>query len=233
MPTPKRPASNRLLAKLPARYRDEFIGECDRVDLNFDEVIVKVGEPLQHVYFPLRGFISQISPVDRTSIEVGLIGNEGMLGVQVVLGVAKAPLASVVQGQGEALRMSCRAFRGHLDKSAPLRQEVSRYTFVVMSQMARNAGCNRFHMVESRLARWIAMTADRAHSSSLNITQAFLAFMLGVRRVGVTVAAGNLQARGLIRSSRGRIEIVDFEGLRAASCSCYRADLEIYRDTLG
>ena len=102
-----------------------------------------------------------------------------------------------------------------------------------MSQMARNAECNRFHLVESRLARWIAMTADRAHSSSLNITQAFLAFMLGVRRVGVTVAAGNLQARGLIRSYRGRIEIVDFEGLRAASCSCYRADLEIYRDTLG
>jgi CRP-like cAMP-binding protein len=232
MPTSKRSASNRLLAKLPTRYRDAFVAACDRVDLNFDEVLVKAGEPLQHVYFPLRGFISQISPVDRSSIEVGLIGNEGMLGVQIALGVATAPLASVVQGQGEALRMGYRPFRGELEKSAALRQEVNRYTFVVMSQMARNAGCNRFHMVESRLARWIAMTADRAHSTSLNITQAFLAFMLGVRRVGITVAAGNLEARGLIRSSRGRIEIVDFEGLRAASCSCYRADLAIYRDTL-
>jgi CRP-like cAMP-binding protein len=233
MPTSKRPASNRLLAKLPARYRDQFIGACDRVELNFDEMLVKAGQPLQHAYFPLRGFISQISPVDRSSIEVGLIGNEGMLGVQIALGVVKAPLASVVQGQGEALRMGYRAFRGHLEQSPALRQEVSRYTFVVMSQMARNAGCNRFHVVESRLARWLAMTADRAHSNAFSITQAFLAFMLGVRRVGVTVAAGNLQARGLIRSYRGRIEIVDLDGLRAASCSCYRADLAIYRDTLG
>jgi CRP-like cAMP-binding protein len=233
MPTPKRPASNRLLAKLPARYRDEFIGACDRVDLNFDEVLVKPGDALQHVYFPLRGFISQITPVDRSSIEVGLIGNEGMLGVQLALGVTRAPMTSVVQGQGEALRMGYRAFRGELDKSATLRQEVNKYTFVVMNQLARNAGCNRFHLVESRLARWLMMTADRAHSSTLSITQAFLADMLGVRRVGVTVAAGNMAARGLIRSGRGRVEILDIEGLREAACSCYRTDLAIYRDTLG
>jgi CRP-like cAMP-binding protein len=233
MPPPKRPASNRLLAKLPSRYREEFIGACDRVDLNFDEVLAKSGEPLQHVYFPLRGYISQITPVDRSSIEVGLIGNEGMLGVHLALGVPRAPMVSVVQGQGEALRMTYRAFRGELERSAPLRQEVNRYTFVVMNQLARNAGCNRFHLVETRLARWLAMTADRAHSNVIAITQAFLADMLGVRRVGVTVAAGNLQARGFIRSLRGRVEIVDIEGLRGAACSCYRADLAIYQDTLG
>ncbi|MGZ5662112.1 MAG: Crp/Fnr family transcriptional regulator [Usitatibacter sp.] len=233
MPTPKRPASNRLLAKLPARYRDEFVAACESVELKFGEELVHPGEPLQHVYFPVRGFISQIVPVDRSSIEVGLIGNEGMLGVPLALGVAKSSMVSVVQGQGEALRMSYRAFRGELERSAPLRQEVNRYAFVVMSQMARNAGCNRFHVVESRLARWLVMTADRAHSNTFSITQAFLASMLGVRRVGVTVAAGNLQARGLIRSMRGKVEIVDLEGLRTAACSCYRADLAIYRDTLG
>jgi CRP-like cAMP-binding protein len=233
MPTPKRPASNRLLAKLPPRYRDEFIAACEHVDLNFEETLVKPGETLQHVYFPLRGYISQITPVDRSSIEVGLIGNEGMLGVQLALGVTKAPMTSLVQGQGEALRMTYRAFRGELEKNGLMRQEVNRYTFVVMSQMARNAGCNRFHVVESRLARWLAMTADRAHANVFNITQAFLAYMLGVRRVGVTVAAGNLQARGLIRSLRGKVEILDLEGLRGAACSCYRADLAIYRDTLG
>lgn len=233
MPTPKRPASNRLLARLPRKYRDEFIASCDRVDLAFDDVIVNPGEPLRHAYFPLRGYISQITPVDRSSIEVGLIGNEGMLGVQLALGVARAPMTSIVQGHGEALRISYRAFRGELERSAPLRQEVNRYTFVVMNQLARNAGCNRFHVVESRLARWLAMTADRAHSNTLAITQAFLANMLGVRRVGVTVAAGNLQARGIIRSVRGRVEILDLEGLRGAACSCYHTDLAIYEDALG
>jgi CRP-like cAMP-binding protein len=233
MPTAKRPASNRLLANLPAKYRDAFASACETVDLTFDDVIVRTGEPLQHVYFPVRGYISQITPIDRSSIEVGLIGNEGMLGVHLALGVAKAPMNSLVQGQGEALRMTYRAFRAELERSAPLRQEVNRYTVVVMNQMARNAGCNRFHVVETRLARWLAMTADRAHSNSFTITQAFLAFMLGVRRVGVTVAAGNLQARGLLRSHRGRVEILDIEGLRAAACSCYRTDLAIYRDTLG
>jgi CRP-like cAMP-binding protein len=233
MPTPKRPATNRLLARLPRRYRDEFIASCDRVDLTFDDVLVKPGEPLQHAYFPLRGYISQITPVDRSSIEVGLIGSEGMLGVQLALGVPRAPMASVVQGHGEALRMTYRAFRVELARSAPLRQEISRYTAVVMNQLARNAGCNRIHVVESRLARWLAMTADRAHSNVLVITQAFLANMLGVRRVGITVAAGNLQARVLIRSGRGRVEILDLEALRGAACSCYRTDLAIYEDTLG
>jgi CRP-like cAMP-binding protein len=233
MPTPKRAASNRLLAKLPVRYRDEFVAACESVELKFEDALVRPGEQLQHVYFPLRGFISQIIPVDRSSIEVGLIGNEGMLGVPLALGVPKSSMTSVVQGQGEALRMSSRVFRGEFDRNAPLRQEVNRYAVVVMSQMARNAGCNRFHVVESRLARWLVMTADRAHSNTFSITQAFLASMLGVRRVGVTVAAGNLQARGLIRSMRAKVEIVDPDGLRAAACSCYRADIALYRDTLG
>jgi CRP-like cAMP-binding protein len=156
-----------------------------------------------------------------------------MLGVQVALGVTHNTLTSLVQGEGEALRMAQRTFRTALQKSAPLRHEVNRYTFVVMSQTARNAGCNRFHVVESRLARWLAMTSDRAHSTSFSITQAFLAFMLGVRRVGVTLAAGNLQSRGLIRSGRGKIDILDLEGLRAAACTCYRADLAIYGEVLG
>lgn len=233
MPTPRNLASNRLLSKLPAKQRARFIAASDRVDLAFNQTLAKPGEAFEHVYFPLRGFISQITPIDRSNLEVGLIGNEGMLGVQLALGVPKTTMTSLVQGGGEALRMNYEAFRGELAESEPLRAEINRYTYVVMSQSARNAGCNRFHVVESRLARWLAMTSDRAHSSSFLITQAFLASMLGVRRVGVTLAAGNLQARGLIRSRRGRVEILEPVGLRAAACTCYESDLAVYRDVLG
>lgn len=233
MSTSKRPAPNRLLSKLPAKRRDEFIDACERVKLTFEEVLARPGDSLEHVYFPVRGFISQITPIDRSNLEVGLIGDEGMLGVQLALGVKSNVLTSLVQGEGEALRMGYNEFRKHLDDCAPLREEIDRYTYVVMTQTARTAGCNRFHVVESRLARWLAMTADRSHAESFCITQAFLASMLGVRRVGVTLAAGNLQARGLIRSGRGKIDILDPVGLRAAACTCYRADLQLYRDVLG
>jgi CRP-like cAMP-binding protein len=159
---------------------------------------------------------------------VALAGNEGMYGVPVALGVDVAPVHALVQGGGHAWRIDSGDFRRELARSAPLRASVDRYVYVVMSQLAQTAGCNRFHVVEQRLARWLLMTSDRAHSDTFHITHEFLAFMLGVRRVGITTAASALQSRKLIAYVRGEMEIRDRKGLERASCGCYRADLETY-----
>src|SRR5688572_9708134 len=180
-----------------------MVAACSPVELKFSALLTQPGEPLSHVYFPLDAFISQIAQVDRRGIEVALVGGEGMYGVHVGMGLEESPVKAIVQGAGTALQMPVAAFRKHLAASPELRKQFSRYTWVVYSQIIQSAGCNRFHVVEQRLARWLMMTADRAHSTSFAITQAFLALMLGVRRVGVTKAASELQARGLIRYVRG------------------------------
>ena len=227
--TPSVPAGNRLLAGLPHKERQHFLTRCERVVLEFSEVLAEPGEVIRYVYFPTESFISLIARINQhASLEVGLVGDEGMLGASLVLDVDVSPLHALVQGAGLALRMAVGPFRHELDRSPALQQILKRYLYVELGQLAQTAACNRFHVVEGRLARWLLMTQDRAHADAFHITHEFLATMLGVRRVGVTKAASALQHYKLISYHRGEISILDRSGLEAVSCSCYAADKATY-----
>ena len=181
----------------------------------------EIDQTLSHVYFPLVGFISRTSILDNHQpLEIGLIGNEGMLGATLALGVDEAPMRAVVQGAGTALRMTAGDLRREL-KRTKMTPILGRYLYILIAQLARSSACTRFHEIEPRLARWLLMTHDRAHVDHFHLTHEFLADMLGVRRSGVSIAAGKLQRRKLIRYSRGEIRVLDRKGLEAAACSCY------------
>ena len=231
---PAVPATNRLLAALPRKDRDRLLAHCEPIELIFAEELYRAGDLIAHVYFPTGSCISLVMPIDGNAhLELGLIGDEGMLGLTLMLEVEVAPFHAVVQGAGSALRLTAAAFLHELAQSPALQRELKRYLYVSMSQLAQTAGCTRFHVVEARLARWLLMTQDRAHSDTFHVTQVFMAYMLGVRRVGITKAANGLQQQQLIRYHRGEITILDRVGLEAASCGCYRAEKETYERILG
>jgi CRP-like cAMP-binding protein len=162
--------------------------------------------------------------------EVGLIGSEGMVGVPMALGIAVSPFRAMVQGKGTAMRMKTGDFRRNFSGSATLRSEVFLFTHLLMIQIAQTAACNRFHVVTQRMARWLLMTRDRVGSDQFGITQEFLAFMLGVRRVGISEAMTGLRKRKLIVYRRGTITILDHAGLAAVACGCYRTVKDAYAE---
>jgi hypothetical protein len=215
---------NLLIERLPQRERARLMSICEPVDLTFGEILCTPDLPYRSVYFPRGGFISLMLTVGgHPPLEMGMIGNEGMLGATLSLGVDAAPLLGMVQGNGSAWRIDARHFRRELATNKALRAIVDQYLFVLMAQLSQSAACTRFHEVEARLARWLLMTHDRAHADHFHLTHQFLADMLGVQRSAVTIAAGSLQRQHFIHYSRGEINILSRSGLEATSCECYGA----------
>jgi len=214
--------ANSLLAALPRKDYQSLLAGLEPVTLTYGEVLFEPGEPIRHVYFPSDALVCLLTTLEsHEALEVGLVGPEGMVGVSLALGIGVSSVRALVQGTGTAMRVNAARFRKEFRKSLPLQGELYRYANAKLVQARQTAACNRFHVVEARLARWLLMTRDRVRSDQFLLTQAFLADMLGVRRVGVTQAAGTLQQRKLISYSRGKIRILDRKGLAAASCECY------------
>jgi CRP-like cAMP-binding protein len=219
---PRAPAANRLLAALPRKEYQRLLPELERVAMPFAEVLYEPGERIRHVYFPNDSIVSLLAEVaDRSTLEVGLAGNEGMAGISVFMGVDASPHRAIIQGAGTAMKMKASVLRQESGRAGPLHDLLHLYAHSLLTQVSQSAVCNRFHVVDARLARWLLMTADRLGASEFLLTQDFISNMLGVRREGVNKAAGVLQKDGLINYSRGRIKILDRAGLEEVSCECY------------
>jgi CRP-like cAMP-binding protein len=219
---PRAPVANRLLAALPGREYKRLLPELEQVTMPFAEVIYEPGERISHVYFPNDSIVSLLAEVaDRSTLEVGIVGNEGVAGISVFMGVDASRHRAIVQGFGTAMRLRASVLRKESDRVGPLRRLLHLYAHSLLTQVSQSAACNRFHMVDARLARWLLMTGDRLGTNEFRLTQDFISNMLGVRREGVNKAAGALQKTGLINYSRGRIKILNRAGLEEVSCECY------------
>lgn len=225
--------NNRLLNFLPKKIRTQFIDYCEVVNLTVGEVIGNPGDIIHYVYFPIEGVISWEKQIAGSPyLVVTLIGNEGMLCISLMLGVNITPCRAVVQKAGFALRIAATDFIYQIEQNIELDALLKRYVFVSYNQLLQTAACNLFHVLENRLARILLMFQDRSQSDELHVTQELLAQMLGVRRVGVTKAAGSLQRKNLISYNRGNVVIHNTIGLKAASCLCYQADKYTYAHIL-
>ena len=215
--------ANRLLATLPKKDYQRLLPELDQVTLTFADILYEPGQRIRHIYFPNDAIVSLLSEVSTSAtLEVGMVGNEGMTGVPVFLGVSESRNRAVVQGAGTAMRMKAAGLRRKANGDGSLHRLLRRYTQSLLTQVSQSAVCNRFHLVDARLARWLLMTHDRLGTDQFRLTQEFMSNMLGVRREGVTVAASALQRNKLISYSRGIIKILDRARLESVACECYR-----------
>lgn len=225
MPSTKQetPITNRLLATLPKNEYQRLLPQLEQVTLPFAEVLYEPGVSIRHVYFPNNSIVSLLAGVSGNgTLEVGIVGNEGMTGINVFMGVSTSLYRAVVQGAGTALRMKAETLRKEASHVGPLHRLLRRYSHSLLTQASQSAACNRFHRVNARLARWLLMTRDRLCTEEFRVTQEFMSDMLGVRREGVTGAASILQRDQLISYSRGQVKILNRAGLEAVSCECYR-----------
>jgi cAMP-binding proteins - catabolite gene activator and regulatory subunit of cAMP-dependent protein kinases len=219
---PRGPVGNRILLSLPAEDRARILPSLQPVTFALGDVVYESGGPLENIYFPADSVVSLLYTMDDGSTaEMGLAGNDGVVGVALFLGGDTTPNRAVVQIAGGAFKMKARILREEFARGGHLQHVLLRYTQALITQISQTAVCNRLHSVEKRLCRWLLLCHDRVASDELQMTQEFISNMLGGRRESVTVAAGRLQDAGLIHYSRGHIRILDRKGLEAASCECY------------
>jgi CRP-like cAMP-binding protein len=223
------PAGNRLLARLPPEEYERLRPHLRQVSLALGKVIYESGGQQSHIYFPVTTIISLLYLMENgSSAEMGVAGNEGLVGVALFMGGNTAPNRAVVQSAGTALRMKTKVLQDEFARAGTFQRLLLRYTQALMTQMSQTAVCNRLHTVEQQLCRWLLLSRDRLETDELVMTQELIANMLGVRREGVTHAAGRLQEKGLISYVRGRITMLDRRGLEAAVCECYKVVKDEY-----
>jgi CRP-like cAMP-binding protein len=219
---------------LPRSDLKRLLPQLEPVSLKLGEVLYEPGSRIRHCYFPNEGVVSLLTVLEpHKAAEVGMVGREGLVGMSAAVGINVSQLRAVVQGAGSAMRMTAAGLQKEFAASDALHRGLFRFSHSLMGQVAQTAACNRFHMAEMRLARWLLVTRDRLRSESFRLTHQFLSLMIGVRRVGVTNAAGRLAERNLISYSRGNIRILNSRGLQAASCECYGAVKAMYGNTYG
>lgn len=231
--TAEMPVVNRLLAGLPKAARNDVLNCCEEVELTYGELLSDAAQIVPYAYFPAGAFISLMAGVGRRTSEVSLIGNEGMFSPTSMLGLDVPPLQALVHGPGGALRIRTADLQRAAHEFATLRDTLNGYLCAFIAELAQTAVCNGCHAIEARLARWLLMTHDRAHSDRLRLTHGVLASTLGVRRSGISVAAAALRGRKAIRYRRGEITVSDRSRLESASCECYGVSQKIYRRYLG
>lgn len=230
MPT----TENQLIERLPEAARKRLLEQCEPFKLILSDELSIPGTPLSYAYFPREGFVSLVVGVDKhPSLEVGMIGREAMLGAELILGSASTPWRALVQGAGTGWRIGAEALRAESANSPALLHLLQASVLVRLHQQATASACERFHTIRPRLARWLLMSQDRSGTDRFPITQEFLALMLGVRRVGITVAASELQEIGLISYRRGEMTMLNRGGMQAQACDCYAADNAIYTELMG
>ncbi|MEH2067113.1 MAG: Crp/Fnr family transcriptional regulator [Nostoc sp.] len=223
VPSIMKPQVNRLLAALPASEYERLIPYMKDVSLSFNQIIYKAGEPITHVYFPHHSVVSiVITTEDGSTIEAGLISNEGMVGIPIILGGNTTTTTAVVQIPDGATQINADIFKTEFNRGGALQSLLLRYVQATYTETTQVLACNRLHTIEQRLARWLLTVTDRLESEDFPLTQEFIAQMLGVRRSGVTVAASTLSRAGIIRYNRGHIDIINREALEETSCECYR-----------
>jgi CRP-like cAMP-binding protein len=228
------PTKNRLLAALPREEYERILPHLGHVSFKLGEVVYESGGQMEHIYFPTTAIISLLYLMENgTSAEMGMAGNEGLIGVALFMGGNTMPNRAVTQSAGGAVRMRARVLRDEFARGDAFQRLLLRYTQALLTQMSQTAVCNRLHAIEQQLCRWLLLSHDRLDSDELVMTQELIANMLGVRREGVTAAAGRLQEQGLISYVRGRIRILDRGGLEAAVCECYKVVKDEYDRLLG
>jgi CRP-like cAMP-binding protein len=228
------PTKNRLLASLPPEEYALILPHLGHVSFKLGEVVYESGGQMDHIYFPTTAIISLLYMMENgSSAEMGMAGNEGLVGVALFMGGNTMPNRAVVQSAGHAVRMRARVLRDEFARGDMFQRLLLRYTQALLTQMSQTAVCNRLHEIEQQLCRWLLLSHDRLASDELVMTQELIANMLGVRREGVTAAAGRLQEEGLISYVRGRIQILDRRGLEASVCECYQVVKDEYDRLLG